>query len=213
MKKITKSDGTIKFRDIEGADILARHMVLDDVQREEIESPWRRWVYRLKDGAYVHPWFVSYAEPIKKPLGIKNDEPWIHINRKQQTLVLYVGKKPVFATLVSTGIEGHETPLGEFRLRSKRVTATMSDIGEDAVDDRYRIEDVPWTQYFSGSLAIHGTFWHDRFGLQRSHGCVNVSPGDARKLFFSTWPEVPLGWHGISARNENIKTSLVLITD
>jgi lipoprotein-anchoring transpeptidase ErfK/SrfK len=70
----------------------------------------------------------------------------------------------------------------------------MSDVGPDAGDDRYSIDDVPWTQYFEGSIALHGAFWHDRFGLRRSHGCVNLAPLDARWLFAFTGPHLPQGW-------------------
>jgi len=39
-----------------------------------------------------------------------------------------------------------------------------------------------YTMYYSGSYAIHGTYWHHRFGTPVSHGCVNVA-GHARWLF------------------------------
>ncbi len=214
MKKIVKADGSIVFRDIKELPLLERYTLLDGIEREELtEVVGKRWVYRMKDGNYLYPWFVAYAEAIKRPLGLADDEPWIHINRHSQTLVLYQGKTPVFATLVSTGVDGHETPLGEFRIKSKRITATMSDIGDEIADSRYRIEDVPWTQYFSGSWAIHGAFWHDRFGIPRSHGCVNVGPADAKFLFRRTWPDIPRGWYGVLARDQNIKTTYVLVTE
>ena len=99
--------------------------------------------------------------------------------------VAYRGDTPVYATLVSSGLEGHDTPLGLFEIRAKYVASTMSDIGADA-DDRYSIEDVPWTQFFSGSIALHGAFWHGGFGLRHSHGCVNLSPFDAHRIFNHT---------------------------
>ncbi|MCX7706519.1 MAG: L,D-transpeptidase family protein, partial [Anaerolineae bacterium] len=39
--------------------------------------------------------------------------------------------------------------------------------------------DVTWTCYFYSGYALHTAYWHDRFGTQRSHGCVNLSPHDA----------------------------------
>ncbi len=47
----------------------------------------------------------------------------------------------------------------------------------------YYLEDVPWTMYFDKARALHGTFWHNRFGWPQSRGCVNLSPGDANWLF------------------------------
>ncbi|MCS6911273.1 MAG: L,D-transpeptidase, partial [Anaerolineales bacterium] len=29
----------------------------------------------------------------------------------------------------------------------------------------------------------HGQYWHDGLGYKRSHGCVNLSPLDARWLY------------------------------
>jgi hypothetical protein len=37
--------------------------------------------------------------------------------------------------------------------------------------------------YFNGSFALHGAYWHDKFGLKHSHGCVNLPPKDANWLF------------------------------
>ncbi len=52
----------------------------------------------------------------------------------------------------------------------------------------YYIEDVPWTMYFDGPRALHGAFWRTRFGYPQSHGCVNLSVGDAHWLF--NWANV-----------------------
>jgi lipoprotein-anchoring transpeptidase ErfK/SrfK len=119
------------------------------------------------------------------------------VDLDRQTLTAYEGDTPVFATLVSSGVPDHATPLGLYRLHAKHVATTMAD--DLAADGPYSIEDVPWTMYFLGSYALHAAFWHDRFGLQRSHGCVNLSPRDARWLFFWTLPELPSAWHGVLA--------------
>jgi lipoprotein-anchoring transpeptidase ErfK/SrfK len=37
--------------------------------------------------------------------------------------------------------------------------------------------------------AIHGAYWHDSFGQQWSHGCVNLPPEKAKELY--EW--APLG--------------------
>ena len=66
----------------------------------------------------------------------------------------------------------------------------------------FELRDVPWIQYFSKGFALHGAYWHDVFGLPRSHGCVNLAPIDARVVFQFTDPPVPEGWHGINVRSE-----------
>lgn len=66
----------------------------------------------------------------------------------------------------------------------------------------FELRDVPWIQYFSAGFALHGAYWHDVFGIPRSHGCVNLAPIDARVVFNWTDPPVPDGWHGINISEE-----------
>jgi hypothetical protein len=65
-------------------------------------------------------------------------------------------------------------------------------------------------QYYDGSYALHGAFWHNNFGSEHSHGCVNLSPLDAKWLFFWTEPSLPRGWHGVWA-NAKHRGTLVAI--
>jgi hypothetical protein len=62
----------------------------------------------------------------------------------------------------------------------------------------FELRDVPWIQYFASGYALHGAYWHDVFGIARSHGCINLAPIDARYVFQWTDPPVPPGWHGIN---------------
>ena len=63
-------------------------------------------------------------------------------------------------------------------------------------EDPYSVATVPWTQFFSPEqgLAIHTAYWHNDFGIVRSHGCINVAPQDARWLYFWSDPQTPPGW-------------------
>jgi hypothetical protein len=61
--------------------------------------------------------------------------------------------------------------------------------------------------FFARNLALHASYWHDKFGEGRSHGCVNLSPLDAHRLYFWTDPDVPPGWtmsHGVFERPGSI---------
>ena len=64
--------------------------------------------------------------------------------------------------------------------------------------EEWNVADVPWTMKFRKNFALHGTYWHDGFGHARSHGCVNLSPHDARRLYDWTSPDVPDGWSEIA---------------
>jgi len=66
--------------------------------------------------------------------------------------------------------------------------------GRSGYPDYYFLEDVPWTMYFNRDFALHAAYWHDGFGFQHSHGCVNLSPQDARWLFEWTAPTDQTGW-------------------
>ena len=130
------------------------------------------------------------------------DRKWIDVSILKQTLVAYVGRVAVYATLVSTGrgLMGDPetesaTPRGTFMVYAKHVSATMD--GADDAADSYSLLDVPFVQYFHKGFALHGTYWHDEFGRVRSHGCINLAPKDAAWLFEWTDPPVPDHWHGV----------------
>ncbi len=131
----------------------------------------------------------SLARPSRVPAGAK----WMHVNLAEQTLVAYEGPRPVMATLVSSGIDSHATPTGTYRLRRRYITKTMT--GPDPDHGVYEVAEVPWTFFYKGNYAIHGAYWHDVFGNQRSHGCTNIPPADARWLFGWLDPRLPEGFH------------------
>lgn len=213
MVRSTRADGTLRMTDEEGLEPIAR---LERVawRRRERVGDQSYHVIAGPDGEerWLRDWFVAVAEPREPPAGVAAHEPWVHVDVSAQTLVLYRGATPIYATLVSTGLEGHDTPQGEFTIHRKFVSDTMADLGPEAGDDRYRIDDVPWTQYFEGSVALHAAFWHAQFGQQRSHGCVNLAPRDAQYVFGHTWPEIPEGWHGVSTEGTGIRGSRVIVT-
>ncbi|MBW3533854.1 MAG: long-chain fatty acid--CoA ligase, partial [Gemmatimonadetes bacterium] len=50
---------------------------------------------------YVRAWFAAVAEKIDRPREVAEDEPWVHVDLGEQTLVLYRGDMPIYATLVA----------------------------------------------------------------------------------------------------------------
>jgi hypothetical protein len=134
---------------------------------------------------------VRLALPVHRPPGVQPDEKWVHVDLTEQTLTAYEGDHPVFTTLVSTGKTDHETPRGLFKVWLKAVRHKMT----GPPDDPYEVDEVPFTLFFRRGDALHGAFWHDAFGSVVSHGCVNLSVGDAEWLFNWAPPELPQGWH------------------
>ncbi len=93
-----------------------------------------RFYQTLKDKTvWVRAADLAVAEaPPTLPASAEKGEKWIDISIKQQALVLYEGKKPVYATMVSTGRDRLgdpkttlSTPRGSFRLTSKHIAAAM----------------------------------------------------------------------------------------
>jgi L,D-transpeptidase-like protein len=160
------------------------------------------WWLRSIDG--------TKTEPGPPPDKLGEHDKWIDVNLKRQTLVAFEGTTPVFATIFSSGRNEHETTPGSFRIREKHIAATMDGDAELAADGPYSIEDVPYIQYFNGSYALHGAFWHAAFGSVKSHGCVNLAPWDAKALFGWTDPQLPEGWHAAFATKENPGTRVVV---
>lgn len=171
------------------ADKHARFRLLPDQALDEENA-----LLESTDGFSVRRSEVRIAQAIRRPKRIPEGTQWVHVDLGDQVLVAYEGDTPVFATLVSSGKPGHEPPKGVFRVHKKYLSKTMA--GDDEVDGYYEVAQVPWTLYYWGSFAIHGAYWHDDFGVVKSHGCTNVSPPDARWLFYWASPELPTGWHG-----------------
>ena len=134
---------------------------------------------------------LRIARSAPRPDGVRADERWIDVDLDQQVLVAYEGDAPVFATLVSSGI-GRSTPTALHRIEKKRLVARMKN--PDIALGRWDMPDVPFAMTFREHYALHGVYWHDGFGKQRSHGCVNLAPRDARFLFGWTLPHLPAGW-------------------
>jgi lipoprotein-anchoring transpeptidase ErfK/SrfK len=169
---------------------------------------------RTTSGFWVRTVDLMIATP-QPPSDLGEGEKWIDVDLGRQLLVAFEGTHPVYATRVSSGrrypwdpTHDHPTPTGTFRIYEKHVSTTMD--GDVASDGPYSIEDVPWVMYFQGSYALHGAFWHNLFGTTRSHGCVNLSPIDARELFFWSEPTLPKGWHGVFQTGARPGTRVVI---
>jgi len=154
---------------------------------------------RLTDDTFMRKADLHRAISSPRPEEVGPNERWIDVDVEQQVMIAYEGDQARFVTLVSTGRRQatHQTPLGNHRIWVKLATSDMDDLERTDVERNYSIESVPWVQYFEGSNGFHTAFWHDDFGRRRSHGCVNLSPADARWLFSFTEPALPAGWYAI----------------
>ncbi len=129
---------------------------------------------------------VTKPGSTRAPAAIDKNVPdkWIDVNISTQSLTAYEGNTPVFSTLVSSGVSWHPTVIGTYKIYAKYTADDMSG-GQGA--EYYYLPAVPYTMYFYGGYALHGTYWHHNFGHPMSHGCVNL-PTDAAKWIFNWAP-------------------------
>lgn len=160
--------------------------------REPLPVPCAGVVCRTA-GGWMRAEDLRAPRAFPRPPGVGATERWLDVDLGSQTLVAYEGDRPVFATLVSTGIGAPGSPLatppGVFRIRSKHRAASMDNLEHTGVVP-YSYEDIPLVQYFTERVALHAALWHQRFGRPASHGCINLSPADAERLFAFTTPRL-----------------------
>ncbi len=117
---------------------------------------------------------------------------WIVVDRAARSLTLVENGAPLFTTYVALGEAGRETPNGEYSTFLKYRADDMTSTSVPGATDFYDLPNVPFTQYYKdGGFAIHGTYWHDLYGTDQSHGCINVTATDGAYLFDMTAPVVP----------------------
>ncbi|OGD67976.1 hypothetical protein A3I18_00100 [Candidatus Campbellbacteria bacterium RIFCSPLOWO2_02_FULL_35_11] len=156
---------------------------------------WLRYPERVEGD-----WYVS-ANHVRILLdeGIKTIEDGEHaaiatkkiiVNRTTQTIYAYEDENLFMEEKISTGLELSPTPRGEFIIFRKTPSRYMQGpIPGIAGSDYYDLPGVPWNLYFThGGAVIHGAYWHNSFGKEYSHGCVNLPPQTARKLY--NWADI-----------------------
>lgn len=144
-----------------------------------VEMDGKIW-YQVGPNQWIHQFNVARITPIPRPEGVDTFK-WVSVDLYEQTLIAYEGDKPVFATLISSGLKDWATNEGLFHVYLRYERTTMS--GAYQNPDFYFLQEVPWTMYFDGDIALHGTYWHDGFGYRHSHGCVNMSISDAKWVY------------------------------
>lgn len=151
---------------------------------EDIQFP-----ERAKDG-----WYIASGDYIKlfEDIGTKEISLKTHatttkrivVDLSEQMIYAYDEEKLFMKEPISAGLKDTPTPRGTFTIFKKTPSRYMQGPIEGVSDQYYDLPGVPWDLYFTAEGAvIHGTYWHDHFGEPWSHGCVNISPQIAKKLY------------------------------
>jgi lipoprotein-anchoring transpeptidase ErfK/SrfK len=96
------------------------------------------------------------------------------IDLSSQRMHVYVNGKPAYTWKVSTARPGYRTPTGTYKpynlVRYHRSTI-------------YNGSPMPYSIFFKGGYAIHGSYETKHLGRPASHGCIRLHPSNAARLY------------------------------
>lgn len=168
--------------------------VVDDtgIKWYKVTFDWLRYPERVLGDWYIQEDLVRIFSDVGEESivykTIVDNGQHIVIDLSKQKLYAYDGDELFMETPISTGYELTPTLVGTFSVYIKSPSRYMQG-PQPGMDDYYDLPGVPWVMYFtSHGAAIHGAYWHDDFGNTHSHGCINLPPEVARKLY--EWAEL-----------------------
>lgn len=130
-------------------------------------------------------------------------EKWIEVDLSDFKLVAWEGNRKVYEFATSTGRPGYKTPPGEYRVWRKVLSQRYRG-GIPGTSSYYNLPNVPYSLFFYKGYAIHGAYWHNDFGIKnRSSGCVNLHPDNARLIYEWAAPSMPVGVNALNSTAEN----------
>jgi lipoprotein-anchoring transpeptidase ErfK/SrfK len=96
------------------------------------------------------------------------------VDLSSQRMTVKVNGQVKYRWKVSTGRAGYSTPTGTYR--PQRLERSW-------YSRKYDNAPMPYSIFYSGGYAIHGTNSIGRLGRRASHGCIRLHPGNASRLF------------------------------
>lgn len=155
-------------------------------------TEWMRYPGRVSGEWYVRAMDVTaLTDPGPQFLSgdVGTTTKRIIVDRSEQKLYAYDGEILFLASPISTGLELTPTPRGTFQIFRQTPSRYMQGPLPGISDQYYDLPGVPWDLYFTEEGgAIHGAYWHDSFGRQWSHGCVNLPLIAAKTLY--DWADI-----------------------
>ena len=207
--KLDKDKATVTDEEFEPQQPIAlsgRFRTVNSVMYYCTRENEEQWV-RAKD-------IILVSKRNKFPDFAVEGQKWVDVSLANQTLTAFVGHKPLYATLVSSGqdrlgdpTQGPATIQGVFKLRSKHITR---DVDPKEAGDQFTLTDVPWVAEFAEGFALTGSYWLTEFGAAQSYHNVALAPVDAHFLWSWSDPQVPDGWHSVVI-DENGPNTIVYV--
>jgi lipoprotein-anchoring transpeptidase ErfK/SrfK len=179
------------------------------------ESPGHGYGYGdvfFAEAAAFRPLTADDVSPINPNVDPATKKITVDATLEHQTLSCFEGKNEVYFCRIASGNDqaSFSTPVGDQNVSWKIFSIHMSASLGKAASSGYDTMGVPWPTFFIVTVgaAIHGVFWHNDFGNQRSHGCINVMPEDAKWIFRWTSPAVSLDQSEIKMQWPNVGTKV-----
>ena len=98
----------------------------------------------------------------------------VTVDKTAQRLTVEVDGSSRYRWPVSTGRWGYNTPNGSYRPQW---------LARKWFSRKYDWSPMPYSIFFNGGYAIHGSYEVSRLGRPASHGCIRLHPGNAAVLF------------------------------
>jgi lipoprotein-anchoring transpeptidase ErfK/SrfK len=98
----------------------------------------------------------------------------VEINISEQSMDVDVHGFSYANWKVSTARDGYYTPRGSYRVKR---------MAREYYSQKYDNSPMPYSVFFKGGYAIHGTNYLRSLGRPASHGCVRLHPRNAARLY------------------------------
>jgi lipoprotein-anchoring transpeptidase ErfK/SrfK len=122
----------------------------------------------MRLGLLLFVGFLAFATPaMAAPVAVT-------VDISEQKMYVKVGYFTKYTWDVSTARSSYRTPTGSFQ---------PTRMHERYYSKKYHNSPMPFSIFFYGGYAIHGTTDLARLGTPASHGCVRLDPKNAEKLF------------------------------
>jgi len=153
----------------------ARYLGISEYRPTASPRPDPRLVLGLKE--IIEPLPQDYAQAYLKLKTLLNPTQKylrVHIDKSRQRMWVYLDNDYLGDWKVSTARRGYWTPNGVYRPHT---------LERMHYSKKYHHSPMPWSVFFKGGYAIHGTYSIRHLGRPASHGCVRIHPRNAKKLY------------------------------
>jgi len=96
------------------------------------------------------------------------------VDLSSQTMTVSHNGSVKYRWKVSTGRKGYRTPTGSYSPKW---------LSKHHRSRKYNNAPMPYSVFFRGGYAVHGTYDLKRLGRVASHGCIRLHPDNAAKFF------------------------------